>query len=75
MIRLAYDKTVDTTNKVSAAYANTILEDWYAKGIDTPQKVQKADEERAIANGGEVKKSYDSDDFFEAALKRSYENG
>lgn len=74
MIRLAYDKTVDITHEPSPAYANGILERWYADGIDTPEKVEAADEKREEGKRGQVERSFDSNDFFEAALRRSYEN-
>ena len=74
MIRLAYDKTVDITHEPSPAYANGILERWFADGIDTPEKVEAADEKREESKRGQVERSFDSNDFFEAALRRSYEN-
>ncbi len=72
MIRLAYDKTVDATHEPSVAYANAILERWYADGIDTPEKVAMSDEKREGGKALKVEKSYDTNAFFEAALKRSY---
>ena len=72
MIRLAYDKTVDATHEPSVAYANAILERWSADGIDTPEKVSEADEKRDEGKAGRVERSFDTNDFFEAALKRSY---
>ena len=74
MIRLAYEKTVDATHGPSCAYANGILERWFADGIDTPQKVAEADDKRLAAKNTEPGSSFDTDDFFEAALRRSYEN-
>ena len=74
MIRLAYEKTVDATHSPSCAYANGILERWFADGIDTPQKVADADEKRSAAKAAEQESGFDADVFFEAALKRSYEN-
>lgn len=74
MIRLAYDITVDKTHEATPAYANAILERWYADGIDTLEKAEAASDKHAeqkIAEGG---KSFDNDDFFEAALRRSYKN-
>ena len=73
MIRLAYDKTVDVTHEPSCAYANGILERWYADGIDTPEKVKDADERRSADKAMSTGSSFDNDDFFEAALRRSYE--
>ena len=75
MIRIAYDKTVDATHEPSVAYANAILERWYADGIDTPEKVAEIDGKRESSKVGRVERSFDADDFFEAALKRSYGEG
>ena len=74
MIRLAYEKTVDATHGPSCAYANGILERWFADGIDTPQKVADADQKRSSTKAAEQESGFDADVFFEAALKRSYEN-
>lgn len=77
MIRLAYDTTVDITHEPSPAYANGILERWFADGIDTPEKVKAAKQKREESNAakvGKVERSFDSNDFFEAALRRSYED-
>ena len=51
MIMLAYDKTVDSTGKWSASYANKILESWKNSGITTLAEAEKADEEFKKANG------------------------
>ncbi len=72
MIRLAYEITVDKTHEPAPAYANAILERWHADGIDTPEKVKAAQEKKNAESAGDVPKSFDNDDFFEAALKRTY---
>ena len=70
VIRLAYDATVDAISKPSIAYANTILERWYAEGYRTVDDVTAAMEAyRRQKLGGS---SFDIDDFFEAALKNTY---
>ena len=70
VIRLAYDATVDAIGKPSIAYANTILERWYAEGYHTVDDVTAAMEAyRRQKLGGS---SFDIDDFFEAALKNTY---
>lgn len=74
MIRLAYDITVDNTHEAAPAYANGILESWYAKGIDTPEKVEEDKEKRSSSKSTGVSKSFNNDEFFEAALKRAYED-
>lgn len=69
VLRLAYETTVNAINKASIPYANTILERWYAQGYRTITDV-----ERALAEYRRKKTegSFDVDDFFEAALKRTY---
>ncbi|MBQ3063367.1 MAG: DnaD domain protein [Clostridia bacterium] len=70
IIRLAYDATVDAIGKPSIAYANTILERWYAEGYHTVEDITAAMETyRRQKMGGS---SFDIDDFFEAALKNTY---
>ncbi|MGI6167656.1 MAG: DnaD domain protein [Eubacteriales bacterium] len=70
MIELAYEITVDSQHEYNPAYMNGILERWYAAGITTPKQVEaeRAKRKQGIGAG----KSYDLDDFFEAALRRSY---
>lgn len=73
MIQKAYEITVSKTNDSSMSYANAILENWYAAGYKTVEDVDAAENERnkpAVQNGS----SFATDDFYEAALKRSYEN-
>jgi len=75
IIKRAYDITVDNTGKPSLPYANAILENWYQAGLKTLAEIDTAiDEykkmhESTLDNGG----SFDTDDFFEAALRRSYD--
>ena len=70
MVELAYDITVDSCHEYNPAYMNGILERWYAAGITTPEAV-KSDAE-AHKKGKQDGASFDTDEFFEAALKRSY---
>lgn len=74
MIELAYDITVDRCHEYNPAYMNGVLERWYAAGIMTPEAV-KADAEAhtgASRGGKQDGVSFNTEDFFEAALKRSY---
>ena len=73
VIRLAYDITVDNTQKPVPKYTNTILEHWNSEGLRTADEVRKYLDRQKSEKSGGVAKSYDADDFFEAALKRSYE--
>ncbi len=72
IVNKAYELTVAATNEASVPYANAILERWHSDGIRTLEDVEKAELERNTANGEPDSGSFDTDDFFEAALKRSY---
>ncbi|MBQ7384163.1 MAG: DnaD domain protein [Clostridia bacterium] len=74
-IRLAYDITVDNTHEPLPAYANTILTNWYNDGLRTYDAIVAAEEERRSKGkkGKEQDKSFDTDEFFAAALKRTFE--
>lgn len=71
MIAHAYEITVNNTGKAALPYANSILENWYQAGYKTLSDVTAAEEEyRKTKKSGDA--SFDTDDFFDAALKRSY---
>lgn len=69
LIKEAYERTVAKTGKASVPYCNTILEDWFANGIKTPEDAKKAAEGKKTA--AQVRGSFETDDFFGAALNRS----
>lgn len=72
LIRLAYERTVDTTGRVSLPYMNGMLKRWYESGFSTPEDVRSKESKPA---GGTGDASYgDSDAFFEAALKAGAED-
>ena len=73
VIRMAYDITVDNTQKPVPKYTNSILEAWYAAGLRTAEDVRAHLEAEKKSKSGVSEKSYDVDEFIEAALKRSYE--
>ena len=75
-IRLAYDITVDKTQSTSPAYANAILKKWHGEGLRTAEQIIAFEEEQKKQKKGEQKEqkgSFDTDDFFSAALKRTFE--
>lgn len=75
IVRMAYDITVDSTREAAPRYTDAILEKWHAEGLRTVEAVSEYENKRKKANGkSEEGKSYELDDFFEAALKRSLED-
>ena len=74
VVSKAYEITVNTTNEPSVPYANAIIERWYSEGMKNLEDVEKAEvkrqEERKRSESTDG--SFDTDDFFESALQRSY---
>ena len=66
-IRVAYNLTIDKTGKPSLAYCAKIVENWLCNGIRTAKDAESVENTKV----GE-KSSFDTNDFFEAALQRSY---
>lgn len=74
VVKLAYDITVNATGEPSMAYANAILERWNAEGLKTVEAIEQAIESEREEKSGTptLGNSFDTDDLFEAALKRSF---
>lgn len=70
MVKLAYEKTIDSTGKLSMVYMNGILRRWHEGGFETPEDVAKGEGSR---NSG-VETSFAVDEFIEAALSRGFED-
>ncbi len=68
VIKKAYEITVDAIHEPSPAYANAVLERWNKEGLTTLEQIERAQSEALPTEG-----SFDTDDFFEAALKRTME--
>lgn len=75
IITEAYDITVAKTGKLSLPYLSKILLNWHNKGFSTVEDVRAslAEYEKTKAEKQETSSSYDIDEFFELALKRSNE--
>ncbi len=75
IIKEAFERTVNSTGKSSIHYAKTITERWYAEGVRTKADIEKSDINYEKSKNGEResnrKGSFDTDEFFEAALRRS----
>lgn len=50
MIRLAYERTVDQTGKLSFPYCNSILKAWHEKGYHTPEEASRESQSQQPAN-------------------------
>ena len=72
LLKKAYEITVEKTGKLSYAYMAKILENWQANGIKTLEDVEKSLESYQAKQKLSMS-TFDTDDFFEAALKRSDE--
>lgn len=71
VINEAYEITITNTSKPSVPYADKILEKWHENGYSSLAEIRTALESykksKESATG-----TFNTDDFFEAALKRSY---
>ncbi len=67
VIKKAYEMTVDAIQKPSPAYTDAIIERWYAEGLKTLDAIEASQSEKLPAEG-----SFDTNDFFESALRRSF---
>ena len=83
LVEHAFDLAVDRTGKPGLEYMSKILSDWHDSGITTVEQAEKASADYRSssaykkkykeAEGGEVpSSSFNTDAFFEKALKRSY---
>ena len=81
VIGKAYEVTVNATGEASINYANAVLDTWHAEGLTTAEQIDeylekhKKDKPSGKKSGkkkDDAASSFETDDFFEAALKRSY---
>ena len=74
VVQRAYESTVGATNTPSPAYANAILERWNSEGLRTAAEIDAKLAEEAVAKGEgtSLGNSFDTEEFFEAALQRSF---
>lgn len=75
MITLAFEIGADATTDVSVAYVNSILDRWHSEGINTPDAVRSDrdahDAKRSKSKAQQSSGSFDTDDFFDAAMRKS----
>lgn len=71
LVKFAYEKMVDRIGEVKLPYMAKILEQWVTKGWATVEEVTAGEvSEPKIKE--EPNKSYDTEDFFEAAARKGY---
>ncbi len=78
IIERAYELTINSINKPSFDYINSILKRWFEKGVKTQEDIDNdqlltkpAVSDRHKKNRKKAE-SFDADEFVEAAIKRSY---
>lgn len=78
IVRMAYEITVNATGEASLPYTNAILEKWNANAwktateIEAGMNAEREKREGSTAGKKELGNSFDTDDFFEAALARGF---
>lgn len=70
MVELAYEKTIDTTGKLSTTYMNGILRRWHESGFATVEDVKTGDASRPAG----TESSFEVDEFIEAALSKGFDD-
>ena len=75
VVRRAYEITIGAINEPSTAYADAILRRWSSEGLRTGAEIDAHLAKESAEKSGKITlgNSFDTDDFFEAALNRSYE--
>lgn len=77
LVKYAYDITVEHKTVFKFDYANAILENWYKDGVkDLDGAIAREEafkKEKAAEKSTEKSSSFDTDEFFNLAVKRSYE--
>lgn len=72
LLTKAYEITIEKTGKISYSYMAKILDNWQIAGIKTVEDVEKSQESYKSKQKMSMS-TFETDDFFEAALKRSNE--
>ena len=68
VIKKAYEVTVDATGKPSSSYANAVLERWNKEGLRDVAAIEAANAEKMPNDG-----SFDTKDFLDAAIRRTFD--
>ena len=74
LISYAYEKTIDSINKLSFPYINKILNDWHSKGLLTKEQIDKENQNHPKSFTNDKEHSYDLDKFDTLALNFTPKN-
>ncbi|MEG1743162.1 MAG: DnaD domain protein, partial [Clostridia bacterium] len=75
LVAAAYEIMIDTIGAVKLPYMSKILEDWHTNGYETPEDVKKEKpKSKKDYSASSRSESFDSDEFFEIALKKGLED-
>lgn len=77
VIRFAYDIMIDSIQRPVPKYADKIMEKWHCQGLSTLAEIEayeKSKKDGAQADKNDPQKSYEVDDFFAAAMNRSFKD-
>lgn len=66
LLDAAYDRTAMAAKKPSVSYMHRVLENWHEAGITTPEELLTKENK----DGKKAEKSYDLDEFFDAAVEK-----
>ena len=72
VIRRACEVAADAKGKATVSYVNGIIENWYSGGLLTAEDVESHIRAEKGEKDNSAGKSFDVDDFFAAALRRTY---
>ena len=79
VIRMAYDVTVDAKGAPNLKYMNSVLANWHKDNLRTPAEVEAAQIKFREANAPQKKanpehpgSTFDTEDFFAAAVRRNF---
>ena len=74
IVTKAYEVSANATGKASFPYTNAVLERWNSENLRTIEEIEAAERQKEQGNAqgaAEQNGSFDTDDFFAAAVRRS----
>ena len=77
IIKFAYDIMIDAIQKPVPKYADKIIERWHCEGLSTFAEIEAYEKRKKDSGQGDKndpQKSYEVDDFFAAAMNRSFKD-